>query len=45
MLWLGFVPFVVACEEAALEAQLSGEYLIYRANVTRWLPRVTPWRG
>jgi len=44
-LWAGFFLFVVAYEEPALGEQFADEYKRYRANVRRWLPRVTPWRG
>jgi protein-S-isoprenylcysteine O-methyltransferase Ste14 len=36
--------FVVAYEEPTLSGQFSEEYASYRANVGRWLPRLTPWR-
>jgi protein-S-isoprenylcysteine O-methyltransferase Ste14 len=36
--------FVVAYEEPAL-SQFGAEYETYRANVGRWVPRLTPWRA
>ncbi|MBS0449537.1 MAG: isoprenylcysteine carboxylmethyltransferase family protein [Proteobacteria bacterium] len=45
IVWAGFVLFVVAYEEPALGEQFDDEYQRYRANVRRWLPRITPWRG
>jgi protein-S-isoprenylcysteine O-methyltransferase Ste14 len=45
IVWAGFFLFVVAYEEPALGAQFADEYKRYRANVRRWLPRITPWRG
>jgi protein-S-isoprenylcysteine O-methyltransferase Ste14 len=45
ILWAGFFLFVVAYEEPALSEQFADEYKRYRANVRRWLPRITPWRG
>ena len=45
MVWAGFFLFVVAYEEPALGEQFADEYKRYRANVRRWLPRITPWRG
>ncbi len=31
-------------EEKGLERRFGGDYLAYKANVPRWLPRPTPWR-
>jgi protein-S-isoprenylcysteine O-methyltransferase Ste14 len=31
-------------EEKALERRFGDDYLAYKANVPRWLPRLTPWR-
>lgn len=45
ILWVGFFAFVVAYEEPTLDEQFRDEYRRYRANVRRWLPRITPWRG
>ena len=45
IVWAGFFLFVVAYEEPALGEQFADEYKRYRANVRRWLPRITPWRG
>jgi len=28
-----------------LGERFANEYKSYRANVRRWLPRITPWRG
>ncbi|MBT2547395.1 isoprenylcysteine carboxylmethyltransferase family protein [Arthrobacter sp. ISL-65] len=44
---LGAVPvaaFVVFYEEPTLVRKFGAEYLEYRKNVPRWLPRLTPWR-
>ena len=43
--WLSFHLFVVAYEEPTLQATFGAEYEVYRANVPRWVPRLTPWRG
>jgi len=45
IVWGVFFLFVVAHEEPALGEQFGDEYKRYRANVRRWLPRITPWRG
>jgi protein-S-isoprenylcysteine O-methyltransferase Ste14 len=44
-LWLAFHVLVVAHEEPALEQTFGGEYAAFRANVPRWIPRLTPWRA
>jgi len=31
-------------EEPGLEKRFGKEYLEYKRNVPRWMPRVTPWR-
>ena len=36
--------FVVAYEEPMLEQTLGADYEGFRANVPRWIPRITPWR-
>jgi protein-S-isoprenylcysteine O-methyltransferase Ste14 len=41
--WLAFHLFVVAYEEPTLQGTFGAEYEVYRANVPRWVPRVTPW--
>jgi protein-S-isoprenylcysteine O-methyltransferase Ste14 len=45
IVWAGFFLFVVVYEEPVLGEQFADEYKRYRANVRRWLPRITPWRG
>jgi protein-S-isoprenylcysteine O-methyltransferase Ste14 len=45
ILWAGFFLFVIAYEEPVLGEQFADDYARYRANVRRWLPRITPWRG
>ena len=36
-----YMPVV---EEPALERRFGEPYRVYRANVPRWIPRLTPWR-
>src|SRR5580658_3683391 len=43
--WLGFHLFVLIYEEPTLRRTFGAEYETYRANVPRWIPRVTSWRG
>jgi protein-S-isoprenylcysteine O-methyltransferase Ste14 len=43
--WLAFHLFVVAYEEPTLQSTFGAEYEAYRANVPRWIPRLSPWRG
>ena len=44
LFWLAFHLFVVAYEEPTLEQTFGGEYEAFRADVPRWIPRMTPWR-
>jgi protein-S-isoprenylcysteine O-methyltransferase Ste14 len=44
LFWLAFHLFVVAYEEPTLEQSFGTEYDAFRANVPRWIPRLTPWR-
>ena len=37
--------FVRMYEEPRLTRRFGGEYLRYKANVPRWIPRILPWRG
>jgi protein-S-isoprenylcysteine O-methyltransferase Ste14 len=43
--WLAFHLFVVAYEEPTLQSTFGAEYEAYCANVPRWIPRLSPWRG
>ena len=36
--------FVLAYEEPKMRSTFPEEYQLYRANVPRWIPRLTPWR-
>ena len=45
LLWLGFHTVVVASEEPELAETFGTQYADYRANVPRWIPRLTPWRA
>jgi protein-S-isoprenylcysteine O-methyltransferase Ste14 len=41
--WAGCHLFVTVYEEPTLKRMFGAEYEAYRANVPRWLPRMTPW--
>jgi protein-S-isoprenylcysteine O-methyltransferase Ste14 len=43
--WLVAQLFVVTYEEPTLRKTFGVEYEFFRANVPRWIPRLTPWRG
>ena len=43
--WLVAFLFVVTYEEPTLRRSFDTEYETYRANVPRWIPRLTPWRS
>ena len=44
-LCVGFHVHVVRKEEPWLRAQFGKQWELYRQHVSRWLPRITPWRG
>ena len=49
-LWAGaFIAinhvYFVLSEEPGLERRFGGSYCAYKANVPRWVPRLTPWVG
>lgn len=43
--WLLFHLFVLVYEEPTLGARFGSEYKVFCAEVPRWIPRLTPWRG
>ncbi|HEY7457827.1 MAG TPA: isoprenylcysteine carboxylmethyltransferase family protein [Xanthobacteraceae bacterium] len=43
LFWLACHIFVVAYEEPTLARTFGAEYERFRANVPRWIPRLTPW--
>ena len=43
IVWLGFHLFVLGYEEPTLRRSYGAEYDTFRANVRRWIPRITPW--
>lgn len=45
LLWGAFHAFVVAYEEPTLRRSFGEDYDRFAANVPRWLPRLTPWKG
>ena len=44
LMWLAFHAFVLAYEEPVLAQSFGAEYEDFRANVPRWIPRLSPWR-
>ena len=44
VVWLGFHLFVLIYEEPTLSQTFGASYDVFRANVPRWVPRLTPWR-
>jgi protein-S-isoprenylcysteine O-methyltransferase Ste14 len=45
IIWLGFHIFVLVYEEPTLARTYGPEYEAFRANVPRWVPRLTPWKS
>lgn len=45
LLWLFFHFFVLVYEEPTLKQTFAAEFEDFRANVPRWIPRLTPWQG
>lgn len=45
IVWLTVHLFVLGYEEPTLASSYGAPYDRYRANVRRWIPRLTPWRG
>jgi protein-S-isoprenylcysteine O-methyltransferase Ste14 len=37
--------YFVFSEEPGLEARFGAPYRLYKANVPRWIPRLSPWSG
>lgn len=44
LMWLAFHAFVLAYEEPVLAQKFGTKYEDFRANVPRWIPRLSPWR-
>jgi protein-S-isoprenylcysteine O-methyltransferase Ste14 len=45
VVWLTVHLFVLGYEEPTLSGTYGEQYDRYRANVRRWIPRLTPWHG
>jgi protein-S-isoprenylcysteine O-methyltransferase Ste14 len=45
LLWLVVHVFVVGYEEPTLRRTFGSEYQVFRGNVPRWIPRLSPWRN
>lgn len=37
--------YIPRVEEKELEERFGNEYLVYKKNVPRWIPRKAPWQG
>ena len=44
IMWLAFHSFVLTYEEPVLAQRFGTQYEDFRANVPRWIPRLSPWR-
>src|SRR4051812_35888191 len=44
LMWLAFHAFVLAYEEPVLAESFGAQYEDFRANVPRWIPRLSSWR-
>ena len=44
IIWLAFHTFVLTYEEPVLAQRFGTQYEDFRANVPRWIPRLSPWR-
>ena len=44
LMWLAFHAFVLTYEEPVLSERFGTQYEDFRANVPRWIPRLSPWR-
>jgi protein-S-isoprenylcysteine O-methyltransferase Ste14 len=45
LFWLACHVFVVTYEEPTLKRMFGLQYETFRANVPRWIPRLTPWQA
>ena len=45
IVWLATHLFVCLYEEPTLTRRYGDEYLRFKQNVPRWLPRLKPWQG
>jgi protein-S-isoprenylcysteine O-methyltransferase Ste14 len=44
LMWLAFHAFFLTYEERVLAQRFGTKYEDFRANVPRWIPRLSPWR-
>lgn len=42
---LGNLIYMPLVEERALERRFGEDYVVYKQNVPRWIPRLSPWDG
>ena len=45
LFWLACHAYVTLYEERTLQHKFGAVYDAFHANVPRWIPRLSPWRG
>jgi protein-S-isoprenylcysteine O-methyltransferase Ste14 len=45
LVWLGIHLFICFYEEPTLARRYQEQYAVYKRNVPRWLPQLTPWKN
>jgi protein-S-isoprenylcysteine O-methyltransferase Ste14 len=45
LVWILFFLFVLLYEEPTLRASFGSDYRLFCAEVPRWIPRLSAWRG
>ena len=43
LFWLGNHIHFIRTEEPVLVERFGEEYILYKTNVPRWIPRLSPW--
>jgi protein-S-isoprenylcysteine O-methyltransferase Ste14 len=42
---IAYAVYIPLSEEPGLARRFGDDYLAYKRNVPRWIPRLRPWRG